>query len=91
MYTRILVGTDGSSTADRAVERAVDVAGATGATLTILSAGSSAKAERAVAEAEAAGSLSGFIASLIARAVESVPPWLLLETLDRVRGFLPDG
>jgi hypothetical protein len=45
--------------------------------------------ERAVAEAEAAGSLSGFIASLIARAVESVPPWLLLETLERVRGLLP--
>ena len=34
-------------------------------------------------------SLSGFIASLIARAVESVPPWLLLETLERVRGLLP--
>ncbi len=45
--------------------------------------------ERAVDEAEAAGSLSGFIASLIARAVESVPPWLLLETLERVRGLLP--
>jgi hypothetical protein len=45
--------------------------------------------ERAVAEAEAAGSLSGFLASLIGRAVESVPPWLLLETLERVRGLLP--
>ena len=45
--------------------------------------------ERAVAEAEAAGSLSGFLASLIGRAVESVPPWLLLKTLERVRGLLP--
>ena len=45
--------------------------------------------ERAIAEAKAAGDLSGFVASLIARRVEAVPPWLLLETLERVRGFLP--
>lgn len=45
--------------------------------------------ERAVAEARAAGSLSGFVASLIARAIEAVPPWLLLDTLESVRGFLP--
>jgi hypothetical protein len=45
--------------------------------------------ERAVAEAKAAGDLSGFLASLIARTVDAVPPWLLLETLERVRGFLP--
>jgi hypothetical protein len=47
--------------------------------------------ERSVAEATAAGDLSGFVASLIARTVKSVPPWLILETLERVRGFLPDG
>jgi nucleotide-binding universal stress UspA family protein len=39
MYQRILVGTDGSSTAAKAVDRAVDVAASTGATLTILSVG----------------------------------------------------
>jgi nucleotide-binding universal stress UspA family protein len=37
MYKHILVGTDGSATAAVAVERAVEVAAATGARLTILS------------------------------------------------------
>ena len=36
VYKRILVGTDGSDTAAVAVERAVDVAGAVGASLTVL-------------------------------------------------------
>jgi len=39
VYSRILVGTDGSATAAKAVDRAVEVAKATGATLTVLSAG----------------------------------------------------
>lgn len=39
MPTRVLVGTDGSATAARAVDRAVDVAKAAGAQLTILSVG----------------------------------------------------
>lgn len=39
MYQRILVGTDGSKTAAKAVDRAVQVAGTTGASLTILTAG----------------------------------------------------
>lgn len=39
MYERVLVGTDGSKTAAKAVDRAVEVAATTGATLTILSAG----------------------------------------------------
>ena len=51
MYRRILVGTDGSATAAKAVERAGQVAGATGATLTILTAGSGPKAEQAAAAA----------------------------------------
>jgi len=38
MFERILVGSDGSSTAAKAVDRAVDVARSTGASLTILSA-----------------------------------------------------
>ena len=45
--------------------------------------------ERSVAEATAAGDLSGFVASVIARTIKAVPPWLILETLERVRGFLP--
>ena len=45
--------------------------------------------ERASAEAEAAGDLPGFAASLIARTVETLPPWLILETLERLRGLLP--
>ncbi|HEV7886152.1 MAG TPA: universal stress protein [Acidimicrobiales bacterium] len=53
MYERILVGTDGSSTAAKAVDRAVAVAASSGASLTILSAGRAEKAEAAVA-AEAA-------------------------------------
>ena len=53
MYTRILVGTDGSPTAAIAVSRAVDVAAATGAKLTILSVGDEARAlEVARSEAE---------------------------------------
>jgi nucleotide-binding universal stress UspA family protein len=53
MYERILVGTDGSSTAAKAVERAVAVASSAGAALTIFTAASSAKGEAVVA-AEAA-------------------------------------
>ena len=48
---RILVGTDGSSTARLAVDRAADVARAAGATLTVLMAGSEAKA-RPIVDAE---------------------------------------
>ena len=49
MYERILVGTDGSKTAAKAVDRAVEVAAEAGATLTILSAGSAARGEAIVA------------------------------------------
>lgn len=51
VYRRILVGTDGSSTAARAVARAAEVAGATGATLTVLTAGSGSRAQQVVADA----------------------------------------
>jgi hypothetical protein len=44
--------------------------------------------DRALAEAEEAGALSGFTASLVARAVDAVPPWLLLEALESLGGFL---
>ena len=39
MYKRILVGSDGSTTAAKAVDRAVELAKVSGATLTILTAG----------------------------------------------------
>jgi nucleotide-binding universal stress UspA family protein len=53
VFGRILVATDGSSTARAAVDRAADVARSTGATLTVLCAAPAAKAE-AVVEAERA-------------------------------------
>ena len=53
MYKRILVGTDGSPTAAKAVDRAVAFAQSAGASLTILSAGRQDKGQRAV-DAEAA-------------------------------------
>lgn len=44
---------------------------------------------RAIEDAEAASALQGSLASFARNAVEAVPPWLLLETLDRLRAFLP--
>ena len=43
--------------------------------------------DRALAEAEEAGALSGFTASLVARVVDAVPPWLLLEALESLGGL----
>lgn len=48
---RVLVGTDGSDTARRAVDRAAEVARAAGAELTVLMAGSEARA-RPIVDAE---------------------------------------
>lgn len=48
MPERILVGTDGSSTAERAVDRAVEVARAAGAPLTILCVGPEKRAQAVV-------------------------------------------
>ena len=53
MFTKILVGTDGSPTAAKAVDRAVQVATTSGASLTVFTAGRADKAEAVVA-AEAA-------------------------------------
>lgn len=44
---------------------------------------------RAIDEAEDAGALSGFAASVLRRAVVALPPWLVLEALESVRGLLP--
>ena len=58
-YERILVGTDGSSTAAKAVERAVTVAASSGASLTIFSAGKPERGERVVADEAARHAGSG--------------------------------
>ena len=44
---------------------------------------------RAVDDAEQSGALPGFVAPLVRRAAESVPPWLILEALEQLGGFLP--
>ena len=53
MYRKILVASDGSKTAQKAVDRAAEVAEATGAAVTILTVGPKEKAAK-TAEAEAA-------------------------------------
>lgn len=44
---------------------------------------------RAVEDAEEAGAIGGLVASLARRTVESVPPWLVIETLESLSRFLP--
>ena len=44
---------------------------------------------RAVDQAVAEDDLPSFLAPLVRRAAESVPPWLILETLERLGSFLP--
>jgi hypothetical protein len=44
---------------------------------------------RAVDDAEEEGALPSLVAPLVRRAAESVPPWLILETLERLGDFLP--
>lgn len=59
MFTKILVGTDGSPTAAKAVARAVQVAGTSGASLTIFTAGRADKGEAVVSAAASAHSGAG--------------------------------
>jgi nucleotide-binding universal stress UspA family protein len=59
VYQKILVGTDGSETAARAVDRAVEVARAAGADLTIFSASRRDKASETVAGEAARHETSG--------------------------------
>ncbi len=78
MYQRILVGTDGSATATKAVERAVQVAATTGASLTILAA---ARAERGDAiVAEAAGRHAGSGVAIDTVVVDDAPVHALIDT-----------
>jgi hypothetical protein len=43
----------------------------------------------AIDEAEEDGTLPGLVAPLVRKAAEEVPPWLVLETLERLGSFLP--
>ena len=44
--------------------------------------------ERAIDDAEDADALPGFVASLMRRAAENLPPWLLLEAVEQFGGLL---
>lgn len=80
VYSRILVGTDGSATAAKAVARAVEVARSSGASLTILSAGPEAKARPVVDDAAATHADAGVdIDTLV---VEGDPVGALIDTAE---------
>ena len=81
MYTRILVGTDGSPTASKAVARAVELARTSGARLTIMTAASEAKGRAVVDEAAAGHAPSGVeIDTLV---VDKDPVGALIETAEQ--------
>jgi len=77
MYAKILVGTDGSKRAAKAVDRAVEVAKVSGAALTIFSAASSGKGETVVAAESARHSGSGV--AIDTRVVDGEPVATLIE------------
>lgn len=78
VYQRIIVGTDGSKTAAKAVARAVQLAETTGASLTIMTAAKSSKGQAVVDEAKAAhASSSATIETLV---VDADPVSALIET-----------
>lgn len=78
MYQKIIVGTDGSKTAAKAVDRAVDVARTSGADLTIFSVGAQAKATQVVTAEAARHASSGVsVNTLVA---EGDPVGKLLDT-----------
>jgi nucleotide-binding universal stress UspA family protein len=69
-YKNILVGTDGSATAAIAVDKAIEVAVATSAALTVFSAGKSPKADDVVAAALARVKMAG-IKKAVGKAVDA--------------------
>ncbi len=83
MYERILVGTDGSRTAAKAVDRAVELASTTGAKLTVLSVGAGAKA-LLTAEAEVARHRESGV-PIDAKAIDGDPAAVLLDEAERGR------
>lgn len=72
LYKSILVGTDGSATAAIAVDKAIEVAAASGAKLTVFSAGKSPKADEVVAAALARVKMAG-IKKMEGKAVDAPP------------------
>jgi nucleotide-binding universal stress UspA family protein len=81
MYQKILVGADGSKTAAKAVDRAVDLAKATGATLTILTAARADKGHEIVAQEGARHADSGVAIDL--QVVEEDAVSALINTAER--------
>jgi nucleotide-binding universal stress UspA family protein len=81
MLTKVLVGTDGSPTAARAVDRAVEVAKAATAVLTILSIGPPDVASRIVESEAARHALSGV--TIETDVVSGEPTAALLEAVRR--------
>lgn len=84
MYQRILVGTDGSTTAAQAVERAVQLARTAGASLTIMSAGKASRG-RSVVDAAAATHADAGVA-IDTAVVDTDPVSALIDTA-RVGGY----
>lgn len=78
MYRKILVGTDGSKTAAKAVDRAVDVARASGATLTIITAASRDGGEKVVAAESQRHAGSGV--TIDTTVVDGEPVGVLIDT-----------
>lgn len=72
LYKNILVGTDGSATAAIAVDKAIEVAAATGAKLTVFSAGQSPKADQVVNAALARVKMAG-VKKMAGKAVDAPP------------------
>jgi nucleotide-binding universal stress UspA family protein len=76
-FSKVLVGTDGSPTAAKAVDRAVEVAATAGASLTIYTAGRADKAEAVVAGEAARHAGSGV--ALDTKVVDTDPVSGLIE------------
>ena len=81
MFRKILVGTDGSATARLAVDRAVEVAATLGVPLTVMTAGTKAKAEKVVAEEAERLASSGV--ELTTKVVDGDPASALLDEVER--------
>ena len=83
LYERILVATDGSRTAARAVERAVGVAVSVGGGLTVLTAGSAQNAEKIVADEAERHRGSGVVITTVVRGGN--PASVLVDEADGAR------
>jgi nucleotide-binding universal stress UspA family protein len=80
MYRKILVAADGSKTAATAVDRAVEVARATGASVTILSVGQPERALRtAQAEAERVAGAAGVDLAIQTKVDDGDPTQVILD------------